>query len=422
VSTRPPITVGEPEWDRGLWWMVLASGGLHLAAIAFLLLTPHTFLHHPPPMISYTVDLIAPDKVGGTNLIRGGKGRVDAPPMAAAPAPKIEEPKPPPKSEPKPPAPPKVEPPKPAPEAVAKAAAPPAPPPEPPKVEEKPKGDELALAVKTIEPPTVAPPAPTAQSQAAATAPPQPTPSPTVDAQATKAVEEARAAAAKAVKEAAEAKAAKEAAEAKAAKEVAEAKAAKAAAEAKAAKEVAEAKAAKAAAEAKAAKEAAQAKAAKAAADAKAAKEAADAKDRDNRIAAAIRRVEQQAGARGGGTGSAPGDQSGGSVSIGPGEGAGGVVKGVEYLLYRNQLEARIKQNWAWAGAARSLEAAVHFSITESGEVTDVRITKSSGDRAYDASVERAVRAVNPLPPPPEPYRKEFSDVEYTFSPESLQM
>jgi TolA protein len=364
VTTRPPITVGEPEWDRGLWWMVLASGGLHVMAIAVLLLTPHTFLHHPPPMVSYTVDLVAPDKVGGTNMIRGGKGRVVAPPMAAAPAPKVEEANPPPL---------KVEPPKPAPREVAKAA----PPPPPPKVEEKPKADEVALAVKKIEPSTAAPVVPTPA--------PQPSPSPTIDVRAATAVAEARAAA----------KAAKEAAAAKAAKEAAEAKAVKEAAAAKAAKEAAEAKASKAAAEAKA---------------------------RDMRIAAAIRRVEQQAGERGGGTGPKAGDQPGGSISIGPGEGAGGVVKGVEYLLYRNQLEARIKQNWAWAGAGRSLEAAIHFSITDSGEVTDVRITKSSGDRAYDASVERAVRAANPLPPPPSQYRKEFTDVEYTFTPESLQM
>ena len=140
MTMRPTITAGEPEWDRGLWWMVLASGGLHLVALGLLLLVPHTFLHHPPLMMSYTVDLVAPDKVGGTNMIRGGKGRVDAPPMAAA-MPKEEPKPPPPKAEPKPPEPPKVEPPKPQPVQVAK----PAPPPEPPKVEEKPKEDERIL-------------------------------------------------------------------------------------------------------------------------------------------------------------------------------------------------------------------------------------------------------------------------------------
>jgi len=328
--------------------MVLASGGLHLVAVVLLLLIPHTYLHHPPPLMSYTVDLVAPDRVGGTNMIPGGKGRVEAAPMAALPKP------PPPKVEPKPP-----EPPKPLPQEVAK----PAPPPVPPKVEEKPKENEMALAekVKKVEPPppTVAPAAPTPQAKPAASPPavakaeppkPQPSAPPKIDA-----------------------------------------KAAKAAADAKAA-------------------------------EAKAAKEAADAKARDTRIAAAIKRVEQQTGTRGGGTGAKSGESPGGPISVGPGEGAGGTVKGIEYLMYRNQLETRIKQNWAWAGAGQSLEAAIHFSITDSGELIDVRITKSSGDRSYDASVERAVRAANPLPPPPAQYRKEFGDVEYTFTPESLQM
>ena len=362
MTDRPPITVSEPEWERGLWWMVLASGGLHLVAIALLLLIPHTFLHRPPPIMSYTVDLVAPDKIGGTNMIQGGKGRVEAPPMAAAapPAPKVEPPKPPPPKveEPKLPEPPQVEPPQPVPQAVAK------PPPEPPKVEEKPKEADVALAekVKKIEPPpppTVAQPAPTPQAQPAPSPkavakaePPKPQPSapPKVDA-----------------------------------------KAAKAAAEAKAA-------------------------------EAKAAKEAAEAKARDQRIAAAIKRVEQQSGTRGGGTGSKVGEQPGGPISVGPGEGAGGTVRGVEYLLYRNQLESRIKQNWAWAGGNRALEAVVHFSITETGEVVDVRIIKSSGDLGYDTSIERAVRVLNPLPPPPTGYRKEFADCEYTFTPESLRM
>jgi TonB family protein len=119
--------------------------------------------------------------------------------------------------------------------------------------------------------------------------------------------------------------------------------------------------------------------------------------------------------------GNKAGEQAGGPVAVGPGEGIGGTIKGVEYLLYYNQLLNRIKQSWAWAGADRSLEAVVRFNITEDGEILNVRIVQASGDASYDASVERAVRAVNPLTPPPEAYRKEFSDVELTFSPEQMQ-
>jgi TolA protein len=101
---------------------------------------------------------------------------------------------------------------------------------------------------------------------------------------------------------------------------------------------------------------------------------------------------------------------------------AGRSVAGFEYLLYLNQLQARLKQNWAWAGTDRNRKAVVRFGILETGEIVDVRITEASGDPTYDASVERAVRAANPMPPPPEAYRKQFSDVEYTFTPESMDM
>ncbi|MFI5395665.1 MAG: TonB family protein [Candidatus Binatia bacterium] len=353
MTEDSPVPLGQPEWDRGLWWMVLASGAVHLLFITLLLVIPQTFLHRPPALRSYTVDLIAPDRIGGTNMIAGGKGRVEGAPLAAAP--KVEPPKPPPKvEEPKPPQPKpepqKVEPP---PEPV-KEAAKPQPKPEPPKTETKPKENEAVLAekVKKVEPPpapTVAKPAPTPRAKPAA----QP----------------------------------------------------KAVAKAEPAKPQAPAESKKAAEAAKGAS-----------------KEASAAHARDEKIEAAIKRVEQQIGKRGAGSGTKPAEQPGGPISVGPGEGAGGTVKGVEYLLYYNQMINRIKQIWAWAGANRTLEASVRFNITEAGEVVNARITRASGDPSYDASVERAVRAANPLPAPPEAYRKEFSDVELIFRPDDLKM
>ncbi|HUI28300.1 MAG TPA: cell envelope integrity protein TolA [Candidatus Kryptonia bacterium] len=145
------------------------------------------------------------------------------------------------------------------------------------------------------------------------------------------------------------------------------------------------------------------------------------ARERDERIAKAVARVKNE-GSTGGGTGKAGDQPGGGPVSVGPGSGpGGGVVKGIEYLLYYNQMMARLKDAWAWAGRG-GLEAVVSFRIAENGEVSDVRITRSSGDQTYDATVMRAVRAVNPLAPPPEAYRREFSEVEITFSPSSMNM
>jgi TonB family protein len=148
-------------------------------------------------------------------------------------------------------------------------------------------------------------------------------------------------------------------------------------------------------------------------------------RERDQLIAQAVKRraqlakVEQEGG--GSGMGEGHGKAGGGPISVGPGQGAGtGVIRGVEFVLYYNKLIARLKEAWAWAGPQRHLEAVVSFRIAEDGQVSDVRITRPSGDSTYDASVLRAVRAVNPLAPPPEAYRKEFSEVEITFSPENL--
>ena len=372
---QAPGNFSDSEWERGLWWMVLVSAVLHLTVIAVVLLMPRSFLPPPSKLMSYSVDLVAPDRVGGTNLIEGGKGRVQAAPMAAA-APKVEPPPPPAKREevqppPPQPEPPKVEPEKPK-EVVTKPEPPaPLPPPEPP------HEDEAAFADKAREvaPQPVATVVPQAPPKAVAKAEP-PTPQPTVP---TKAQIEA------AKKQAAEEVAAK-----------------KKAAEDAALKKAVETAAKKAAAEA-------------------AAKEAA-AHARDDRILAAVKRAEQQVGERGGGTGSTAGARPGGPISVGPGEGAGGQPFGLDFVLYLGQVERRIKENWAWPGTDPALEAVVRFSITETGDVVNVRITKPSGDKSYDASVERAVRSISPMPPPPETYRKQFSDMEYTFTPQSLQM
>jgi TonB family protein len=84
-------------------------------------------------------------------------------------------------------------------------------------------------------------------------------------------------------------------------------------------------------------------------------------------------------------------------------------------------MEQKIKAAWAWAGADRSLHAVIQFNLAADGQIANVRTTQSSGDRQYDASCERAVRAANPLEPVPEKYRKEFATVEMTFKPTDVE-
>jgi len=402
--------------------MILVSGALHALLLLVAVLLPKAWLNRSPqPLVSYTVDLIAPDKLGGSNMIQGGKGRVQAPPMAAVAPPKAAELKtesakaPPPEPAVVKPEPAKIEPPKPELEKVAaverkievkeearpieRKVEPKVPDPKP--VEEKAerkvdKSEEIALANKAERPS----PVPT-KPKAIPSADTMVSPKAVARTEATKQSTVTPKATVNTVAEAREAAVAKASAEAKAAAD------AKAAAEAKAlAEKVAAEKAVseKAAAE----KEAAE----------KAARESAE---RDSQIAAAIRRVEQK-GERGGGLGSTPAAETGGPLGSGPGEGIGGQVMGVEFLMYRNLVTKKIQDSWAWAGTNQALEATVRFSITEAGDIVDVRIEKSSGDKGFDTSAERAVRAANPLPPPPEQYRKEFADFILDFDPRDLKM
>jgi len=109
-----------------------------------------------------------------------------------------------------------------------------------------------------------------------------------------------------------------------------------------------------------------------------------------------------------------------GTKALAKGGTGGGIVKGVEFLIYRNRMLYFIRERWTWVGKRTDLEVTVRFGIQESGEIVGLRVIQSSGDPSYDDSVFRAVKKASPLPPPPENYRKDFMDVELTFRPTDL--
>lgn len=154
--------------------------------------------------------------------------------------------------------------------------------------------------------------------------------------------------------------------------------------------------------------------------------------DLDGQLAAAIKGVEAKVEKSGGrGVPGAPGAGGGqggtertldGPAGVGgEGRGGGGTVRGLEFVVYYNQMLNRIKERWTWVGTRADLRVTVQFSILPSGEITNIRLVERSGDQSYDASVERAVRGAGPMPPPPEAYRTDFGSVELTFRPADLQ-
>lgn len=145
---------------------------------------------------------------------------------------------------------------------------------------------------------------------------------------------------------------------------------------------------------------------------------------REKLIQAALERVRDRAESgqkkqQGKGISSGPGEGEG-AASVGSGGRGGGIVKGVDFILYYNQMRRLIRGRWTWVGKRSDLEVIVRFGIQENGEVVGLKIVQGSGDLSYDDSVSRAIRRASPLPPPPESYRKDFMDVELTFRPKDL--
>ncbi len=153
--------------------------------------------------------------------------------------------------------------------------------------------------------------------------------------------------------------------------------------------------------------------------------------DLDSELAAAIKGVESRVAKSGTPGLSAPGAGGGmggteralnGPAGVGgEGPGGGGTLRGLEFVVYYNQMLTKIKESWTYVGERADLRVTVHFSILDSGEITDIRLVEGSGDSGYDASVERAVKRASPLAPPPQAYRKDFTDVELTFRPADLR-
>jgi len=110
-----------------------------------------------------------------------------------------------------------------------------------------------------------------------------------------------------------------------------------------------------------------------------------------------------------------------GAAGLGAGgRGGAGIVKGLDFIIYQNRITSTIKANWVWVGQRSDLKVVVQFGIKDNGEITGIKIVQASGDATYDESVLRAVKKSSPLPSPPTVYRKDFSEVVYTFRPTDL--
>jgi len=134
------------------------------------------------------------------------------------------------------------------------------------------------------------------------------------------------------------------------------------------------------------------------------------AEERDRQIAAALERIKTQVQPKGNSEFTEEAKGKGPITKGGPGdEGGGGVTRGIEFILYTQQIQRQVQESWIVTEKRPGLIAAVSFKIQPNGDIQEVELTQSSGDKAFDQSVVRAIRKAAPFLPPPQSYAQEFA-------------
>lgn len=91
-----------------------------------------------------------------------------------------------------------------------------------------------------------------------------------------------------------------------------------------------------------------------------------------------------------------------------------------EVARYKGLIRSKITQNWIFpASYKKGLKCKVLVRLIPSGDVVSVRIIESSGNSAFDRSVEMAVNKASPLPVPKSSTGlfDNFREVEFVFDP-----
>ena len=125
-----------------------------------------------------------------------------------------------------------------------------------------------------------------------------------------------------------------------------------------------------------------------------------------------------KAGSGGSGRGGAGGGVGSGSPFTGDGTG-----KPLDPALQRYYLDIweKIKNAWNVPGMAKkNLETIVTIKVRKDGRIVDINIEKRSGNRVYDESILRVLRAVEPLPPIPASLHTDYLEIGLRFLPGDL--
>jgi colicin import membrane protein len=86
-----------------------------------------------------------------------------------------------------------------------------------------------------------------------------------------------------------------------------------------------------------------------------------------------------------------------------------------ENLAYFRMLDEKIRSNWTAPMERKDLMVQLRIVIEKNGQVSQVRMEKTSGNSFFDDSVLRAINKASPLPVPPEQLRGSEDHYEVGF-------
>jgi colicin import membrane protein len=104
----------------------------------------------------------------------------------------------------------------------------------------------------------------------------------------------------------------------------------------------------------------------------------------------------------------------------GSGEGGGGIVDPL-MQKYHMDVDEKIQEAWRQpASVKKDLQTLLTIKVRRDGLVVDVAVDQASGNRAYDESIMRAIKAAQPLPRIPAGIREDIVELGFRFRPENM--
>ena len=85
---------------------------------------------------------------------------------------------------------------------------------------------------------------------------------------------------------------------------------------------------------------------------------------------------------------------------------------------YISLLKNKIEENWNFGNIIGDLSTIISFRIYKNGEISNLRIEKSSGYKPFDRSAESAIKSTKDIPPFPEEIKEEYLEVTIEFKKE----